>query len=97
MTRHIHIAERCEHGSTKQTCGHQIAWSAYRVRSVPCGPTFCEVTGSGGQSLEDLLRQTEKDIAADPEEHGVTAELWEQVRQWPGEFHKEEPGEHDGA
>lgn len=37
----LHIAERCEHGETKQTCGHRVPWSQYRVRSVPCGPEFC--------------------------------------------------------
>jgi hypothetical protein len=42
-------------------------------------------------SLEETLRETERDIAADPEAHGTTAEDWERVRQWPGETH---PGNH---
>lgn len=48
--RHIHIAERCEHGETKSDCGHPIPWSWFRVRSVPCSPEFCpaaEVDGDG--------------------------------------------------
>lgn len=41
--------------------------------------------------FESKLRETEKDIAAriaagDPE-IGLTAARWEQIRQWPGEFH----------
>lgn len=39
--KHVHVAERCEHGETKWTCEHKLPWDRYRVRSVPCAPSFC--------------------------------------------------------
>jgi hypothetical protein len=42
MTQHFHIAERCEHGETKRhLCDHRLEWSKWRVRQVPCEPSFC--------------------------------------------------------
>ncbi|MFD3664582.1 hypothetical protein ACFWVF_28980 [Streptomyces sp. NPDC058659] len=43
MPPHLHIAERCIHGDTKRhLCDHRLLWSRYRVREVPCLPSFCE-------------------------------------------------------
>lgn len=40
---HLHIAERCIHSDTKRTlCDHKVLWSSYRVREVPCDPSFCQ-------------------------------------------------------
>lgn len=40
---HLHIAERCIHSETKRNlCDHKVPWSKYRVRGVPCDPSFCE-------------------------------------------------------
>lgn len=46
--------------------------------------------------FEAKLRETEKDIARDLRREplrpgGMTPEEWERIRQWPGEFHEEEP------
>lgn len=42
--RHVHIAERCEHEDTKRTlCDHEVGWSQWRVRRVPCEAEFCQV------------------------------------------------------
>ncbi|MEU2086626.1 hypothetical protein ABZ569_32740 [Streptomyces albus] len=43
--RHFHIAERCIHSETKRNlCGHKVPWTEWRVREVPCDPSFCETS-----------------------------------------------------
>lgn len=43
--RHFHIAERCIHSETsRNVCDHQVPWAAWRVREVPCDPSFCETS-----------------------------------------------------
>lgn len=37
------------------------------------------------KTLTELLRETEREIARNPEAHGTTAEDWERIRQWKGE------------
>ncbi|MFJ5068373.1 hypothetical protein ACIQC7_18460 [Kitasatospora sp. NPDC088556] len=46
---HLHIAERCIHGETKRIlCDHHVVWSRYRVREVPCLPSFCKPPAESG-------------------------------------------------
>ena len=63
--KHLHIAERCRHGETRRTlCDHHLPWAAYRVRQVPCHPSFCSVVRRR-QQLKDETR-------AHPADHSVS-------------------------
>lgn len=69
------------------------------VISYPVGMRNREAA-SDPAAFEASLRETEKDIARDLRREplkpgGMTPEQWEEIRQWPGEFHADD-AEDDG-
>jgi len=57
IMKHVHIAERCIHGEEKQRlCDHQLEWSKWRVREVPCKETAC----GAGRNKKMAVRKVAK-------------------------------------